>query len=86
MGAQVSFQIHAASLSSSQVHTEVKNATSASISSVINVDNKDYSLERRISKNYVSSFYVNNEKTNFETYKRNSITELWLNTSKVTTR
>ena len=47
-----------------------KNAASAYISSVINVDNKDYSLERRISKNYVSSFYVNNEKTNFETYSQ----------------
>ena len=47
-----------------------KNAASASISSVINVDNKDYSFERRISKNYVSSFYINNEKTNFETYSQ----------------
>ena len=47
-----------------------KNADSASISSVINIDNKDYILERKISKNYVSSFYINNEKTNFERYKR----------------
>ena len=45
-----------------------KNTDSASISSVINVDNKDYSLKRRISKNYVSSFYINDVKTNFETY------------------
>ncbi|MFL2988681.1 DNA repair protein RecN [bacterium] len=47
-----------------------KNASSASVSSVIKLDNKDYSLERRISKNYVSSFYVNNEKTNFDTYSQ----------------
>ena len=45
-----------------------KNTDSASISSVVNVDNKDYSLKRRISKNYVSSFYINDVKTNFETY------------------
>ena len=45
-----------------------KNTDAASISSVINVDNKDYSLKRRISKNYVSSFYINDVKTNFETY------------------
>ena len=45
-----------------------KNADSALISSVINVDNKDHYLERRISKNYVSTFYVNNEKTNFDIY------------------
>ena len=45
-----------------------KNADSASISSIINIDNKDYSLKRRISKNYVSSFYINDVKTNFETY------------------
>ena len=47
-----------------------KNADSASINSVINIDNKDYSLERKISKNYISTFYVNNEKTNFETYSQ----------------
>ena len=45
-----------------------KNTDSASISSVINVDNKDYCVKRRISKNYVSSFYINDVKTNFETY------------------
>ena len=39
-----------------------KNTDSASINSVINVDNKDYILERRISKNYVSTFYINNLK------------------------
>ena len=47
-----------------------KNADSASISSVINIDNKDYSIERRISKNHISSFYINNEKTNFERYSQ----------------
>ena len=47
-----------------------KNADSAFISSVIKVANKDYILERRISKKYVSSFYINNEKTNFETYSQ----------------
>ena len=47
-----------------------KNADSASISSVINIDNKDYSIERRISKNHISSFYINNEKTNFEIYSQ----------------
>lgn len=45
-----------------------KNADSASIKSIINIANAEYSLERKISKNYVSSFYVNNEKTNFEKY------------------
>ena len=45
-----------------------KNADSASIKSIINIDNIDYTLERKISKNHVSSFYVNNEKTNFENY------------------
>tara|TARA_Y100001936_G_scaffold222730_1_gene238867 strand:- start:2368 stop:3990 length:1623 start_codon:yes stop_codon:yes gene_type:complete len=47
-----------------------KNAESAYIKSIINIDNKDYSLERKISKNYISSFYVNNKKTNFETYSQ----------------
>ncbi len=47
-----------------------KNADSAYISSVINIDNKDYSIERRISKNHISSFYINNEKTNFERYSQ----------------
>ena len=45
-----------------------KNANSASIKSIINIDNVDYKLKRKISKNHVSSFYVNNEKTNFEKY------------------
>ena len=45
-----------------------KNTDSASINSVINIDNKDYFLERRISKNYVSTFYINNIKTNFDKY------------------
>ena len=45
-----------------------KNADSASIKSIINIDNIDYTLERKISKNHVSSFYVNKEKTNFENY------------------
>ena len=47
-----------------------KNANSARISSVINVNSEDYFLERRISKNYVSTFYINKEKTNFETYSQ----------------
>ena len=47
-----------------------KNADSAYIKSIINIANTDYALERKISKNYVSSFYVNNEKTNFETYSQ----------------
>ena len=47
-----------------------KNANSASICSIIKVNNKDYTLERRISKKYISSFYINNEKTNFETYSK----------------
>ena len=57
-----------------------KNADSASISSIINIDNKDYSLKRRISKNYVSSFYINDVKTNFETYSlflKNAIGFFW---------
>ena len=47
-----------------------KNADSAYIKSIINIANTDYALERKISKNYDSSFYVNNEKTNFETYSQ----------------
>jgi len=47
-----------------------KNADSAYIKSIINIANTDYALERKISKNYISSFYVNNEKTNFETYNQ----------------
>ena len=47
-----------------------KNADFASINSVIKIDDKDFNLERRISKNYISSFYINNKKTNFENYTK----------------
>ena len=47
-----------------------KNTDSASINSVINIDNKDYILERKISKNYVSTFCINNLKTNFDKYSQ----------------
>tara|TARA_Y100001970_G_scaffold135238_1_gene166499 strand:- start:6311 stop:7930 length:1620 start_codon:yes stop_codon:yes gene_type:complete len=47
-----------------------KKADSAYIKSIISIGDKDYSLTRKISKNYISSFYINNEKTNFESYSK----------------
>ena len=45
-----------------------KNADFASIKSIINIDDLDYSIERKISKKNISTFYVNNKKIKFEDY------------------
>ena len=47
-----------------------KGAESASIEALVSINNKDMHLKRKISKNFVSSFYINNNKRTFDEYSK----------------
>jgi DNA repair protein RecN (Recombination protein N) len=47
-----------------------KGAESASIEALVSINNKDMHLKRKISKNFVSSFYINNNKITFDEYSK----------------
>ncbi|MAR14946.1 MAG: hypothetical protein CMG21_00610 [Candidatus Marinimicrobia bacterium] len=47
-----------------------KGADSASIEALVSINNKDMYLKRKISKNFVSSFYINNNKITFDEYSK----------------
>ena len=47
-----------------------KGAESASIEALVSIKNKDMHLKRKISKNFVSSFYIDNNKRTFDEYSK----------------
>ena len=47
-----------------------KGAENASIEALVSINNKDMYLKRKISKNFVSSFYIDNNKITFDEYSK----------------
>ena len=47
-----------------------KGADSASIEALVSINKEEMNLKRKISKNFVSSYYINNNKKTFDEYSK----------------